>query len=81
MYITCKAIWDAGITKDRVGCCGSCHIGDEDFDMGLIEIYEDDIGLSDRMVRVGEICCAVSHALDELPNKQDVLRKIWESEQ
>ena len=80
MYITCSALWDAGITKDKVSCCGLCH---DDADMftgqyDLMEIYPDHIGLPRSDHTIGGICCAVSHFLDETGKREEILKSIYE---
>lgn len=82
MYISCKSLWDAGITKDKVGCCGSCHDDAEIFpgQYDLIEVYPEDIGLPRGGGLVGSICCAVSHFLNYLENKREVLLRVWETD-
>ena len=82
MYITCSALWEAGITKDKVSCCGSCH---DDADMfpgeyDLLEIYPDDIGLQGSDHTIGGICCAVSYFLDETGEREEILKSIYEKE-
>jgi len=84
MYISCSSLWDAGITKDKVSCCGNCH---DDADMfpgqyDLIEIYEDDIGIPRKFFEskvIGTICCAVSNFLNNLENKRELLLGLWEA--
>lgn len=86
MYISCKSLWDAGITKNKVGCCGSCHDEAESWPetYPLIEIYENDIGLPRKSFEakvVGHVCCAVSHFLNDLKDKREVLMSIYEKEE
>jgi hypothetical protein len=82
MYISCRALWDAGITKDKVSCCGSCHDDAELFpgQYDLMEIYPDEIGLPRSDHTIGSICCAVKHFLDDLDNREEILRGIYEKE-
>jgi|GEM_PF-4954294 len=82
MYISCSALWEAGITKDKVGCCGSCHDDADTFpgEYDLMEIYPDEIGLPRGDRTVGAICCAVKHFLDDLDNREEILRGIYEKE-
>ena len=86
MYISCKTLWDAGITKDQVSCCGSCH-DDEEYDpvgYGLREIYEDEIGLprTEPFGKVvGHICCAVSHYLDDTGKRTELLKQVYEMQE
>jgi len=82
MYISCSALWEAGITKDKVGCCGSCHDDADTFpgEYDLMEIYPDEIGLPRGDRTVGAICCAVWHFLDDLEDREGILRGIYEKE-
>lgn len=82
MYISCSALWEAGITKDKVGCCGSCHDDADTFpgEYDLMEIYPDEIGLPRGDRTVGAICCAVKHFLDDLEDREEILRGIYEKE-
>jgi len=82
MYISCSSLWDAGITKDKVGCCGSCH---DDADMfpgeyDLMEIYPEEIGLPRSDHTVGSICCAVWRFLDTIEDRSGVLLSVYEKE-
>jgi hypothetical protein len=86
MYINCSAIWNAegSPTKGQVSCCESCHDDDEEFNMGLIEFYEDEIvpelKYSSNSKCIGGICCAVSHALDKMEGRIEFLQKIYLAE-
>jgi hypothetical protein len=82
MYISCSALWEAGITKEKVSCCGSCHDDAELFpgQYDLIEIYPDEIGLPRDDHTIGGICCAVSRFLNETGKREDILREIYEKE-
>ena len=82
MYISCSALWDAGITKDKVGCCGSCHDDAELFpgQYDLIEIYPDEIGLPRDDHTIGGICCTVSRFLNDTAKREEILRGIYEKE-
>ena len=82
MYITCSALWEAGITKDKVSCCGSCHDDAEMFpgQYDLMEIYPEDVGLSRSDHTIGSICCAVSHFLDDTGKRQEILKNLYEKE-
>lgn len=85
MYISCFSLWNAGITKEKVSCCGSCHDDAESWPemYGLLEIYEEDIGLPRPFFEskvVGHICCAVSHFLNDLVNKEELLRGLHEDQ-
>ena len=81
MYISCLSLWDSGITKHAVSCCGSCHDDADEYPdtYGLMEIYEDDLGLprtSQFGEVVGTICCAVSNFIDGLENRRELLLGI-----
>jgi hypothetical protein len=80
MYISCSSLWDAGITKDKVSCCGSCHDDAELFpgQYDLMEIYPDEIGLPRSDHTIGSICCAVWHFLDKVEERKEILRTIYD---
>ena len=85
MYISCLSLWDSGITKHAVSCCGSCHDDADEWpeQYGLIEIYEDEIGIPRQFFKAevaGRVCCAVSHYLCGLPDKETMLRELYEKE-
>jgi hypothetical protein len=78
MYITCKSLWDAGITKDQVSCCGSCHVDEDEFDIALTEIYPDEIGLPRSDNSIGAVCCAVNNFLDHTGKRRELLTQVYE---
>ena len=45
-----------------------------------MEIYPDEIGLPRGDRTVGAICCAVKHFLDDLEDREEILRGIYEKE-
>lgn len=82
MYISCTSLWDAGITKEKVSCCGSCHEDADSWpgDYPLIEIYPEEIGLPRDGELVGSICCSVHHFLNDLGDKRELFLSIYERE-
>jgi hypothetical protein len=84
MYISCKTLWDAGITKDQVSCCGSCHAEAEILpDYDLIEICEDEIHPNLRFFEakvIGHVCCSVSNWLDKSGKRAELLKQVYEME-
>ena len=80
MYISCSVLWDAGITKGIVNCCGSCHDDAEIFpgQYDLIELYPEDAGLTLGDETIGEVCCTVANFLNAMVNKEEILLEIYQ---
>ena len=86
MYISCWSLWQAGITKEKVSCCGSCHDDAEMFpgSYDLLEIYEEEIGLPRTKPYgevVGTVCCTVSHFMESTGRKAELYRQVYEAAQ
>ena len=78
MHITCQSLWDAGITKDKVSCCGSCHVDEDEFNMSLNDIYPEEIGLQRSDNAIGAICCSVAVFLDKTGMRRELLIQVYE---
>lgn len=73
MYLSCYRIAQIRPEVNSIGCCGSCHVDDEELGYDLCAVDSPDGHIGNHS---GGVCCSISIYLEKSPLTEEEWKRL-----